>query len=168
VIRFCTAKRLLRRTAASGWPDVQPDQITRHGHHDAVSLSVRGEVHLHEQRPRDVAADAVVLPRTYATAVNIHNPNARPVRFRMKLAAATATEVDPPQITDFLHETLKPDQATRVDCSRVKEFGPPPIHGFEGFSRRGTTALAWRRYQSGGSARQPPSPPPPTLSPPSC
>jgi hypothetical protein len=73
------------------------------------------------------------LPGTYATAVNIHNPNPRPVRFRMKLAAATSTEVDPPQITDFLNDTLKPDQATRVDCSRVKEFGPLPIHGFEGF-----------------------------------
>ncbi len=73
------------------------------------------------------------LPGSYATAVNIHNPNARPVRFRMKLAAATSTDIEPPQITDFLNETLKPDQATRVDCSRVKEFGPPPIHGFEGF-----------------------------------
>lgn len=73
------------------------------------------------------------LPGTYATAVNIHNPNPRPVRFRMKLAAATSTEVDPPQITAFLNETLKPDQATRVDCSRVKDFGPLPIHGFEGF-----------------------------------
>ena len=73
------------------------------------------------------------LPGSYATAVNIHNPNARPVRFRMKLAAATSTDIEPPQITDFINETLKPDQATRVDCSRVKEFGPPPIHGFEGF-----------------------------------
>ena len=73
------------------------------------------------------------LPGAYATSVNIHNPNPRPVRFRMKLATATSTEVDPPQITDFLDQTLAPDQATRVDCSRVKDVGPSPIHGFEGF-----------------------------------
>lgn len=57
--------------------------------------------------------------------MNIHNPNAREVRFRMKLAST--------EITDFIHESLKPDQATKVDCSRVRDFGNPPIHGFEGF-----------------------------------
>jgi hypothetical protein len=51
----------------------------------------------------------------------------------MKLAVSTSTEIDPPLISNFIKETLKPDQATKVDCSRIREFGLQPIHGFEGF-----------------------------------
>jgi len=74
-----------------------------------------------------------LLPGAYETVVNIHNPNRRAAGFRMKLAAATSTQVDPPQISQFIKDSLKPDQATKVDCSRIREFGPQPIHGFEGF-----------------------------------
>ena len=74
-----------------------------------------------------------LLPGTYVTVVNIHNPNPRAARFRMKLALATSTEIDTPLISDFIKETLKPDQATKVDCGRVREFGLQLIHGFEGF-----------------------------------
>lgn len=74
-----------------------------------------------------------LLPGTYATVVNIHNPNSKPTGFRMKLATATSTDVDPPQITKFIKDSLKPDQATKVDCSRIRDFGIQPIHGFEGF-----------------------------------
>lgn len=72
-------------------------------------------------------------PGSYTTVVNIHNPNSKPAGFRMKLALATSTEIDPPLISTFIKETLKPDQATKVDCSRVGEFGLQLIHGFEGF-----------------------------------
>ena len=75
-----------------------------------------------------------LLPGSYQTSVNIHNPNRRAVRFRMKLAHAFNGPVDTPLITQFLDGSLKPDEATRVDCSRIPEFGPPfGIHGFEGF-----------------------------------
>jgi hypothetical protein len=74
-----------------------------------------------------------LLPGTYETVVNIHNPNSRKAAFRMKLALSTATQVDPPIISGFINETLKPDQATKVDCSRIGEFGLHLIHGFEGF-----------------------------------
>jgi hypothetical protein len=74
-----------------------------------------------------------LLPGTYETVANIHNPNPKAVGFRMKLATATSTKVDPPQISKFIKETLQPDQATKVDCSRLGEFGNQPIHGFEGF-----------------------------------
>jgi hypothetical protein len=74
-----------------------------------------------------------LLPGSYATVVNVHNPNSKAASFRMKLATATSTKVDPPQITKFIKESLKPDQATKVDCSRIGEFGNQPIHGFEGF-----------------------------------
>jgi hypothetical protein len=74
-----------------------------------------------------------LLPGSYATVVNIHNPNSKPARFRMKLAVSTSTEIDPPLISNFINETLKPDQATKVDCSRIGEFKLRLIHGFEGF-----------------------------------
>jgi hypothetical protein len=74
-----------------------------------------------------------LLPGAYATVVNIHNPNSRAAGFRMKLAMATSTQIDTPLISDFIKETLKPDQATKVDCGRIREFGLQLIHGFEGF-----------------------------------
>ena len=74
-----------------------------------------------------------LLPGTYATVVNIHNPNPKSASFRMKLAAATSTQVDPPQISKFIKDALKPDQATKVDCSRIRDFDIQQIHGFEGF-----------------------------------
>ncbi len=74
-----------------------------------------------------------LLPGAYATVVNIHNPNSKVAGFRMKLAVATSTEIDPPLISDFIKEKLRPDQATKVDCSRIREFNLQLIHGFEGF-----------------------------------
>ena len=74
-----------------------------------------------------------LLPGSYATVVNIHNPNSQAAGFRMKLAVSTSTEIDPPLISSFIKEKLKPDQATKVDCSRIREFGLQLIHGFEGF-----------------------------------
>ena len=68
-----------------------------------------------------------LLPGSYATVVNVHNPNAASVGFRMKLASASG------DISGFIKGELKPDQATKVDCSQLGKFGPHPIHGFEGF-----------------------------------
>ena len=45
----------------------------------------------------------------------------------MKLASASG------DISGFIKGELKPDQATKVDCSQLGKFGPHPIHGFEGF-----------------------------------
>ncbi len=74
-----------------------------------------------------------LLPGSYATVVNIHNPNSKAAGFRMKLAVSTSTQIDQPLISKFIKETLKPDQATKVDCSRIREFELQLIHGFEGF-----------------------------------
>ena len=68
-----------------------------------------------------------LLPGAYETVVNVHNPNAASVGFRMKLASASG------DVSAFIKGELKPDQATKVDCSQLGKFGPPPIHGFEGF-----------------------------------
>jgi len=74
-----------------------------------------------------------LLPGSYVTVVNIHNPNPDVAGFRMKLAVSTSTEINPPLISSFIKERLRPDQATKVDCSRIREFGLQLIHGFEGF-----------------------------------
>jgi hypothetical protein len=71
-----------------------------------------------------------LLPGNYQTVVNIHNPNSTTIRFRMKLALAS---LDNPQISEFIHNGLKPDQAGKVDCGDVSKFGLHLIHGFEGF-----------------------------------
>lgn len=66
------------------------------------------------------------LPGSYQTAVNIHNPNNDTVRFRMKLALRG-------EISEFIGDGLKPDEAGHVDCSDIPKFGLHLIHGFEGF-----------------------------------
>ena len=68
-----------------------------------------------------------LLPGSYQTVVNLHNPNAASVGFRMKLASASG------DVSAFIGGNLKPDQATKVDCGQLGKFGPHPIHGFEGF-----------------------------------
>jgi hypothetical protein len=70
-----------------------------------------------------------VLPGNYATVINIHNPNERAVRMRMKLALTI-----PPDISDWREGELKPDQAVKVDCEDIsRDFGITFIHGAEGF-----------------------------------
>ena len=71
-----------------------------------------------------------LLPGSYQTVVNIHNPNSTTIRFRMKLALASLQN---PQISNFIDGGLKPDQAGKVDCSDLRNFDLQLIHGFEGF-----------------------------------
>jgi len=70
---------------------------------------------------------SALLPGTYQTAVNIHNPQRRTVELRKKLAAASG------EISGFIKQKLEPDAATRVDCGGITDFGLHLIHGFEGF-----------------------------------
>jgi hypothetical protein len=71
-----------------------------------------------------------LLPGSYQTAVNLHNPNSTTIRFRMKLALAS---LEAPQISSFIGGGLKPDQAGKVDCGDLQKFDLHLIHGFEGF-----------------------------------
>jgi hypothetical protein len=77
--------------------------------------------------PETTQTSTAVLPGVYQTAVNIHNPNAQPVRLRKKLAVRSG------EISPFVDGQLKPDQATSVDCSQLRSFDLHLIHGFEGF-----------------------------------
>ena len=70
---------------------------------------------------------SALLPGVYQTAVNIHNPQRKPVELRKKLALAGG------QISRFFNQKLDSDGATRVDCGDVRSFELHLIHGFEGF-----------------------------------
>lgn len=69
---------------------------------------------------------AALLPGTYMTAVNIHNPHDREVKMQKKLAS-------PVQISDYIPGSLKPDGVERVVCDQIQDFKIQSIHGFEGF-----------------------------------
>ena len=69
------------------------------------------------------------LPGNYQTAINIHNPNERPVRFRAKVALGGQG-----LISKFIDGALGPDEVTRYVCGDIREkFGMHVIHGAEGF-----------------------------------
>ena len=70
---------------------------------------------------------SALLPGSYQTAVNIHNPQRRTVALRTKLAVASG------EISKFINATLEPDAATKVDCGSVDNYELRLIHGFEGF-----------------------------------
>src|SRR5215207_8802792 len=74
-----------------------------------------------------------VVPGSYQTAVNIHNPHGESADIRMKIALGDT------QISRFIPSQLGPDGMTRVTCNRILRefFGGPDdvdfIHGAEGF-----------------------------------
>ncbi len=70
-------------------------------------------------------SDAVV-PGTYQTAVNIHNPLNVRVRLRKKIASPTG-------ISKYFDTALAADGVERVTCADIRNFGLGLIHGFEGF-----------------------------------
>jgi hypothetical protein len=77
--------------------------------------------------PGTSQATSALLPGVYQTAVNIHNPQRKPVELRKKLAIAGGP------ISKFVTQKLESDGAARVDCGDVPSFDLHLIHGFEGF-----------------------------------
>jgi hypothetical protein len=71
-----------------------------------------------------------VLPGSYKTVVNVHNPQNQIVTFAEKIASAIFTQ----DVSVPAPAQLKPDQALSVDCNKIaKIFGTavhPPIDGF--------------------------------------
>jgi hypothetical protein len=83
--------------------------------------------------PGTAQTTSSVVPGSYQTAVNVHNPHAETVRFRMKIALGDTF------ISKFVPGRIRPDAMTRVSCNRILRefFGGPDdldfIHGAEGF-----------------------------------
>ena len=71
---------------------------------------------------------ASLFPGVYQTVVNLHNPSNRTARLRKKIAVAV-----PPAISQFFEDQLQPDDAKKVDCEDIRNFGIQFIHGAEGF-----------------------------------
>ncbi len=65
-------------------------------------------------------------PGSYMTAVNIHNPHYRKIKFKMKLAS-------PLGISKFFPGGLEGDGVQRITCAQIRDFDIHLIHGFEGF-----------------------------------
>lgn len=79
--------------------------------------------------PGTSQTSASLLPGNYQTAVNIHNPNDRPVKFRAKVSLGARG-----LISRFIGGGLGPDEVTRFVCSDLRaKFGLTTIHGAEGF-----------------------------------
>jgi hypothetical protein len=71
-----------------------------------------------------------VLPGQYVTAINIHNPHNKIVQLQQKIAVASSAGI----VSEFITETLNPDQAISVNCDQIaRGFGLTFIHGSEGF-----------------------------------
>jgi hypothetical protein len=70
-----------------------------------------------------------VLPGHYQTAINVHNPNYRRIRMRVKVAFG-----GPKLISKWIGLGLGPDEVTRFVCRDIRDkFGMTSIHGVEGF-----------------------------------
>jgi len=62
----------------------------------------------------------VVAPGVYYTAINVHNPNSRAVKFAKKIAIALPDETAG-EVTDFVQPlpVLKADYAMEIDCPNI-------------------------------------------------
>ena len=83
------------------------------------------------------ATDADVVRGIYATAINIHNPQATIAVpfFKKAVIALPERSSTRGQISPFRTETLKPDEAFEVDCTDIRSLFPGvalPKH-IEGF-----------------------------------
>ena len=75
-----------------------------------------------------------VVPGTYLTTINIHNPHTLPVTIKKKAVLALPERASRGEISPFVTETLGPDEAMGVDCKDIKGLFPkPPVSFIEGF-----------------------------------
>lgn len=61
---------------------------------------------------------AGVVPGSYYTAINFHNPNEKPVVFKKKVAIALPTE-KAALVTNLFEAKLGSDQAFEIDCPDI-------------------------------------------------
>jgi hypothetical protein len=77
-----------------------------------------------------------VLPGFYATAVNIHNPSAKNVTFRKKIALTypPAAQIAG-EVSGFIYHEIKGDEALAVDCEEIPTefFGGPVAPYVKGY-----------------------------------
>jgi len=74
----------------------------------------------------------VVAPGEYWTAINVHNPLERPVRFRKKIAVALPHE-EPGPVSQFFEARLGPDEALEIDREDIFEHAQVGDDFLKGF-----------------------------------
>lgn len=77
-------------------------------------------------------AHELFRPGSYATTVNVHNPNNQKVKLRKKIALVNQfTPQEPGPVSEFIEDELAADQALGVSCDQIGDFKitPEPIHG---------------------------------------
>ncbi|MBI1884790.1 MAG: hypothetical protein HYS09_00460 [Chloroflexi bacterium] len=65
-------------------------------------------------------AAGAVVPGTYKTAINVHNPNPDPVPFTKKAVIAKSEDLSRGPISTIKNLTLNPDKALEIDCADIK------------------------------------------------
>ena len=68
----------------------------------------------------------------YFTAINVHNPTARDVRLRKKVAIAGRGE-EPGPVSEWFDAKLGPDEALEIDCRDIRRHAPVPADFHKGF-----------------------------------
>lgn len=74
----------------------------------------------------------VVAPGDYWTAINVHNPTSRNVRFRKKIAIALPSE-RPGPVTGYFDARLGPDEALEIDRRDIFEHARQDVDFLKGF-----------------------------------
>lgn len=83
--------------------------------------------------PGTSSTSSAVLPGSYLTVVNVHNPGSRPVFLRKKIAFPGSGEEAGPR-SKWIEHKLAEDGVFSLECGQLlKDFGITPIHGAEGF-----------------------------------
>lgn len=78
------------------------------------------------------ADGTVVAPGEYWTAINVHNPTDRPVRFEKKIAVALPRE-EPGPVSEFVDARLGPDEALEIDRDDIFEHAESGADFLKGF-----------------------------------
>jgi hypothetical protein len=77
-------------------------------------------------------AGGELAPGVYFTAINVHNPTERGVRFRKKIAIAGRRE-QPGPVSRFFDAKLGPDEALEIDCPDIRKHAPVRGEFLKGF-----------------------------------
>lgn len=73
-----------------------------------------------------------LAPGVYFTAINVHNPTERGVRFRKKIAVAGRRE-KPGPVSRFFDAKLGPDEALEIDCPDIRRHAQVHEEFLKGF-----------------------------------
>jgi len=63
--------------------------------------------------------EGAFVPQNYSTVINVHNPYAHTISFFKKAVIAQSEDEKRGDISKFMNDTLKPDQALSINCRDI-------------------------------------------------